>query len=356
MRSLNLEDNPIAKDPVNPLRIYLAALLPQLKYYNYICIDPKERDQGLEIYNRELRELEELEKDEITLREKVTKEKDDEIQLSDSFVEFLNEHQLFQSFFVNDKNTAALLLIGDETKELIESYRSESYQMTQQIFELGLERNSHRMVELKLFESCVDDAKLIAQKSGQEVVENFLEKKSEIFAETRKLFAQFPVNNQEDLPPEFVEKQQDLNLTFIELLDGTWKTLMEIELNLFERVEEANIAFGHTISDMMRRFVEAAQGCFVQLRDASLTFCDGMQEMVTRYISNKMILHQEESVPQELAECISDKEAIGSLVAGMREHHMMMIDMREDRLIKRSNGWVVELTEGFSRFVYFFVC
>lgn len=44
------------------------------------------------------------------------KEKDiaDEIQLSDSFVEFLNGHQLFDSFFEGEEDAHALMSIGEE--------------------------------------------------------------------------------------------------------------------------------------------------------------------------------------------------------------------------------------------------
>lgn len=38
----------------------------------------------------------------------------DEIQLSDSFVEFLNGHQLFDSFFEGEEDARALMSIGEE--------------------------------------------------------------------------------------------------------------------------------------------------------------------------------------------------------------------------------------------------
>lgn len=45
---LNLEGNPIAINGHNKssFRIYIAAFLPNLKYYNYAYIQEKEREKG----------------------------------------------------------------------------------------------------------------------------------------------------------------------------------------------------------------------------------------------------------------------------------------------------------------------
>lgn len=50
LRSFNIEENPIAKREDSPMRIYIAAFLPDLKYYNYAYITPQERLQGRKIY------------------------------------------------------------------------------------------------------------------------------------------------------------------------------------------------------------------------------------------------------------------------------------------------------------------
>lgn len=46
--SLNMEGNPIAEDAEKPLRTYIAAVLPNLKYYNYAYIKNEEREKGNE--------------------------------------------------------------------------------------------------------------------------------------------------------------------------------------------------------------------------------------------------------------------------------------------------------------------
>lgn len=48
--SLNLEGNPIAENAEKPLRIYIAAVLPNLKYYSYTYLKDEEREKGQEMF------------------------------------------------------------------------------------------------------------------------------------------------------------------------------------------------------------------------------------------------------------------------------------------------------------------
>lgn len=350
LRSLNLQGNPIDMIPESPLRIYIAAVLPQLKYYEYIFISEVERALGGERYLRELREIQENEQDEIVAREKLAKERQNEIQLSDSFVELLNEHQLFDSFFVNDEDGKALLSIGEKAADLISDYRKEAFNLTQKIYNLGLEKHEIRLNELKIFKTCVVSAKLKVQEEAQQVVQDYLTIKVEIFAKAREYLTKIETetsNTLDDPSEELIEiseKFQMLTMDLFEILDGKWEILMGLENSLFERVEESNTHFGHTIAEMMNEFIEQAQTLFVQLRDAESNFCDSLQEAVTRYITFKMASKDEQSVPKELQECLDDKDAIMNLIAGMRDLHMQRIDAREDKLISRARGWISDLT------------
>lgn len=62
--------------------------------------------------------MEEAELAEIKERERIAKELADELRLSSSFVELLNEHQLFDSFFQGDEDGQILLSIGETAEEL----------------------------------------------------------------------------------------------------------------------------------------------------------------------------------------------------------------------------------------------
>lgn len=118
---------------------------------------------------------------------------------------------------------------------------------------------------------------------------------------------------------------------------------------IIQLLQEANATFGHSITDMMNEFIEQAQAFFVQLRDSECNFCDIMQEATNRYVTYKLTSNLQHTVPEELKECLEDKESILNLVSGMRDHHMYVIDSREDRLMTRGRGWVKNLISNLQK-------
>lgn len=69
-----------------------------------------------------LQQLEKAQLEEIDERKRIAKEIADEMRLSSSFVELLNEHQLFESLFKDDEDGRKLLLIGEEADQLLNEY------------------------------------------------------------------------------------------------------------------------------------------------------------------------------------------------------------------------------------------
>lgn len=131
--------------------------------------------------SRELREIYTEEEDEIEFRAKKAKAKEDEERLSSSFVEWLNEHQLFENLWDGDEDGAALCQIGDEADELVKEYRNDTYNLTQEIYKMGLLRFEERKQEIELFEKSVKIGKEVIQKAGQKLVNNFLDYKVGVF-------------------------------------------------------------------------------------------------------------------------------------------------------------------------------
>lgn len=232
--------------------------------------------------------------------------------------------------FVGDNDGKSLLMIGQDATDLVNEYRLESFNLTQKIYLLGLEKHEERFKETKEFEGAVDEAKVETQEFGQQVVNEFLQKKCEICMRAKEAIG---TNN---------EEYQEISKEFNDFIDKTWTCLMESEIQLFERIEEANANFGVVVQEMMNEFIEKAQAFFVQLRDSEYSFCDSIQEAVTRFISMRMVLTTSD-VPDELKECMEDKDAIINLVAGMRDFHTQVIDSREDKLSQRAKGWVTDL-------------
>lgn len=50
LKVLNLEGNPMCKKEGFSLREYIAAVLPNLKYYEYMAIKDEEREKGREVF------------------------------------------------------------------------------------------------------------------------------------------------------------------------------------------------------------------------------------------------------------------------------------------------------------------
>lgn len=59
---------------------------------------------------------------EVKERERIARELADEQRLSSSFVELLNGHQLFDSFFADDEDGKILLSTGEEAVNLSNEY------------------------------------------------------------------------------------------------------------------------------------------------------------------------------------------------------------------------------------------
>lgn len=247
----------------------------------------------------------------------------------------------------------------------VNRYRNEVYQLTQQIYKLGLEKHELRLKEISMFETCVNEAKLRAQQKGIEygvaaylcepttttpshlscsMINNCLQTESDMCEQNKELFGQlFDENNTAQDPDELqlaIDKHRD---QFMAMTETTWFTLMEAEALLFESIEEANTQFGHTINEMLNTFIEQSQGLFVQMRDSASNFSDAIFELASRFIAEQAAAGNAGAVPRMLMQCLEDKDALVSMMTGSRDVHMQAIDMREDRLVTRARSWAAEL-------------
>lgn len=118
-----MKGNPIEKGD-KFFRIFVAGLLPHLTYYENMHISRDQRDEGKDRFRFVLRGIMDDEKAEVEDRERLAREKDENIHLAKCFVENLDKHQLFDSLFVfdNEEQGDCLLNIGGEEKNLIAEY------------------------------------------------------------------------------------------------------------------------------------------------------------------------------------------------------------------------------------------
>lgn len=204
------------------------------------------------------------------------------------------------------------------------SLRNEVYQLTQQIYKLGLIKHEERLKEIAMYEQCVNEAKLKAQNSGIEydlivylkqlvitlfryrMINNFMVQRDEMFAATKAIYRLLDEDNSplteaeiENLELEITKRRED----FYEfMIDKTWHTAMESEAQIYESIEDANTQFGHAITEMLNEFIEQAQGLFVQMRDAEGNFSDAIYETVSRFIQEQAAAGNQYAIPDELME------------------------------------------------------
>lgn len=106
------------------------------------------------------------------------------------------------------------------------------------------------------------------------------------------------------------------------------------------------------MQEMIGKFIEQAQTFFGQLRDLAIHFSENLYEIVSRYIGTKLALQDFEDVPPPLRICMEDREAIGNLIAGMKDIQTQRIDEREDRLMNRSKEFVDNMIDKLNEYAY----
>ncbi|EDW88707.1 dynein regulatory complex subunit 3 [Drosophila yakuba] len=341
LKVFNLEGNPIAKQPDFPLSLYVTAILPQLNYYEYVFIKAETREEAQKRFYRELREIEDKQEREIQGLETEAREMAEADRLASSFVEHLDGQQLYDSLWRDDGNGRILMLVGAPAQELCEEYSKDVYELTQQIYRLGLERFGERDEEIRDFNANLHEGQEELQAQGQKQIEEFLQYKERTFDKMRLKWIEL---DQRDDDLEELQAQLDtLTAHFEDALNEMWESLMAQELHLHEAVEDSTHNFNRKISDLMANFVEQAQVTFQQLRDLCSHFADNMTDIVNQFLSTKLMRNELNAIPEELMQCVDDREAVLQLVEGMRTSHTSRVDEREDRLAQRSRQFIDDM-------------
>ncbi|XP_036322345.1 dynein regulatory complex subunit 3-like [Rhagoletis pomonella] len=303
------------------------------------------------IFSREVREIEANEENEILARAAKAKEEYDERRLASSFVEYLNEHQLYESLWKGDEDGHALLQIGQTATDLAEEYDNDIYGVTQEIYKFGLECYEERELEINEFKENLEEGQNLIQKMGQDVIEEFLQHKESVFERASAVLKALEIRTmrgEDEESPEsldLLEQFDKISMQFDDTINEVWQQLMSQELHLHESVEETTVNFQRRIQEMMARFVEQVQTYFGQLRDIAIHFSENMTEVATHYINTKLALQDFEDVPPELSHYMEDREAVLNLIAGMKDTHIQRIDEREDRLMVRSRDFIENMID-----------
>uniref|UniRef100_A0A1A9ZVT4 Dynein axonemal assembly factor 1 homolog n=1 Tax=Glossina pallidipes TaxID=7398 RepID=A0A1A9ZVT4_GLOPL len=358
LKVLNLEGNPVSERLDFDLSEYVAAVLPNVQYYEYMSIKEEDRLKAKETFARELREIETNEEMEILERAQRAKKERDAERLSSSFVEHLNENQLFETLWKGDEDAHILMMVGVAAEDLADEYGKDMFAITQEIYKLGLEKFEERQMEIDEFMTNLEEGHLEVQQMGQQILEEFIQYKERTFEqagaihkwiETRALHGEEEETEESQM---FNDKLDKITFDFDNMVNNVWQQLMSQELHLHETTEETTINFQRRMQEMIGKFIEQAQTFFGQLRDLAIHFSENLYEIVSRYIGTKLALQDFEDVPPPLRICMEDREAIGNLIAGMKDIQTQRIDEREDRLMNRSKEFVDNMIDKLNEYAY----
>lgn len=196
-----------------------------------------------------MREIEYLQEKEIQARETQAREISEAKRLASSFVDHLDGNQLFESFWKDDSDGRVLMMIGQQAQELAEEYGKDVFELTQEIYKLGLTRFVERDEEITSFMKNLLEGQQELQKSGQKEIDDFLQLKDRVFDEARATLRLLEQNIMHGDDEDSIENlklsdmMDKLNVQFEDSLNDMWLVLMSQELHLHETIEVLSICF-----------------------------------------------------------------------------------------------------------------
>ncbi|XP_060523026.1 dynein regulatory complex subunit 3-like [Cylas formicarius] len=332
--SLNMAENPCTHD--QQFRCYVAAYLPNLVYYEYRRITDEERNLGNEIFEESLRTLQKEEAKEYERKSALQKKMADTEMHCKMFVDGLDADQLFEEMFEHDPEGKALLEIGEDATELYEEYKSQFVNLCKTIFEIGEKYYNLRQTEMDEFTRCIENAKRDNKERSIEIMELFLEKKTELFNEVKKY--QVQLDHDAITEDQYKEKVEQCQKNYDTKIHFTWKKLMTLEMTLFEQIEEVNQLFEQNMTEIINNLIEAVQAIFTNLRATEVSYAENIHDAATRYLAI-VSLNADETLSKLLKNIMTDRDSVNNAMAATHDVHMQIIDGREDRMVNTAKRW-----------------
>ncbi|XP_053971816.1 dynein regulatory complex subunit 3-like isoform X2 [Hylaeus volcanicus] len=295
LRSFNINGNPCTKE--DGYLDYVFAFMPQLIYYEYKIIIDEER---LAAKKKHYRALTTLEETEVKEQEKLDEQQRYEEKLAfltSAYMEHLDGDYLFQQMFADDKEGIELTMVNEETQNAYEEYKESFSLMCQELCEVGLKEHEKRTYEINLFTNAVNEGKEATQDQGRKIVNDILQKKTEILTSVKYLLKKLVGDIDSAVLEEITQKVQQLSDEFNDVITDGWKNLMSLEVELHEQVE----------------------------------VCCGFGD--------------DSKIPKHLVNLCGDKDILTYNLANSHEKHLQTIDAREDSMLNRIKNWLEEYTE-----------
>ncbi|XP_063828297.1 dynein regulatory complex subunit 3 [Ostrinia nubilalis] len=339
LRSVSFKGNPCCDDPM--AYQFLKSALTRVTYLDYKLVTEEEREYGRALFRGLLRKLDE--QDEKSEKERLAKEEyEAKVEFyALSFVEYLSGPELLESMFEKDPDGSLLLQVGGELIGFYEQYKEQYVETMAGLVEFAQGAYTTRQNEIKLFKDLVDNALEDSVQKSKDVVSNFEAKKKPLVDQMNEIIRKFTSKQAtiEQLEPQLM----DLGEAFNDALYELWKSLMSIEMQLYERCEESRVQFSVNMTEMITKLMEVSRNAFGAWRENEGVWSMRQFESLSKLLGNKIMLGD---APPELFEIMMDRDAMMNLVAQSSDNHMRFIDAREDLLVTRANNWRDDLVQG----------
>ncbi|XP_050445114.1 dynein regulatory complex subunit 3-like [Cataglyphis hispanica] len=337
LKSLNIFDNPCTE--MDGYLDYLFAYVPQLIYYQYRMISESDRQSAIDKHYRRISNLEENEakiQTELTLQQKFN---DRLALLSASYVEYLDEDNLFQQMFSSDEAGRLLSTINEDTQNAFEEYKKSFSAICHELYELGLQEHDKRIEEIRLFELVVNEGKENKQNVARKIVDEVLERKMEIFANMRDVMKTL-IEEQEgevDAADGIAAKVSELYNEFNDLLFKARNQLMSKEVILHDQMQDINEVFRINMMDMVNLFLENVREYFSLLRNSQAEYNDTINGLILNYLSS---FTDEANIPADLKDLCGNKDILATTLTTSHDIHLQVINNRKELMINRINNWL----------------
>ncbi|OAD51970.1 Leucine-rich repeat-containing protein 48, partial [Eufriesea mexicana] len=267
--------------------------------------------------------------------------------LTTAYVEHLDGYHLFFQMFENDKEGIDLSMVNEDTQNAYEEYKINFSTICKEICEIGLKEHDKRINEINTFDNAVNEGKGSSQNLGRIIVNEILQKKTNILANVKQLLKKLVGDVDTATLEDITQKAQQLSEEFNDIVTDAWTRLMSIEVDLHEQIEDINEVFRINISDMVDSFLTIARGYFSQLRNCEAEYNDTINGLILYYLSG---FGNDTKIPRHLLNLCEDKDMLNYNLNNSHEKHLQVIDAREDIMLTRLKTWLEEYIEQIRKY------
>ncbi|XP_072159513.1 dynein regulatory complex subunit 3 isoform X1 [Bemisia tabaci] len=327
LRTLTMIGNPFSN--AGSFVDHVAKELPQLVYLNFQMLRTKDgKDSRLLLVQRKFADDMSKVSHHIKFEGKIY---ESELELhTDAFVEYLEDHQLFDSFGLSN-DLREIYAETTETQMHCHKFQSAVFECTHQIFELGLKQLSLRIQELNDYNESMTKIEQDFASTSSGLIDQFGEEKNTIFSDLKKHMNKMSRHKNEEVLGE-LKKLQD---TFETHLQKIWFELMRLEDIRSIQIKDLLGVLKQNIQSIVKDFTHNAKGYFSQIREHVNYFILLLKD----HVQTHSALNETEAYNQisEQAEAILERLNIA------KEMMYNVIDKREDTLIISAWDWYDDL-------------